>query len=406
MDFVPITGDASAANGTPWGTSGDTFSDPADFRMGKYEVTNAQYAAFVAAAGAPTGSPAAAYNSPPTAGGPNKPVNNSSFYEAAQFVNWLNTSTGNQAAYKFAETTPGDPATLTFGVWSPAEADGTNLYRHKDASYFLPTLHEVLKAAYWNGASLQTYANATDTLPTPAESCFSASGGLWDVGTGAVELNGTYDMMGNMGEMQENDVNFLYPAASHMHRWGPGASIVPSSFAAYGGWTGFNGNQSAENTFVGLRVAALYVAPPGDFDGDGDVDALDIDALADAIRLGLTDAKYDLTGDSLINTADLDMMVRSLVETTIGNGTEYGDFSLDGQIDTTDLTRLATFYGPGTKWSEGNANRNIDMLIDTTDLAILATYYGFGVPDAVPEPASAGLLLLGASAVLRRRRKT
>ena len=70
------------------------------------------------------------------------------------------------------------------------------------------------------------------------------------------------------------------------------------------------------------------------------------------------------------------------------------------------LTRLATYFGPGTTWAEGNANRNIDLMIDTTDLTILGTYFGFDASvDVIPEPASASLLLLGALAVLRRRRK-
>jgi sulfatase modifying factor 1 len=33
--------------------------------------------------------------------GPNKPATNISWKEAARFVNWLNTSTGGFAAYKF-----------------------------------------------------------------------------------------------------------------------------------------------------------------------------------------------------------------------------------------------------------------------------------------------------------------
>ena len=37
-------------------------------------------------------------------------------------------------------------------------AGGTNLYRHKDAMYYMPTEDEWVKAGYWNGTSLQTYA--------------------------------------------------------------------------------------------------------------------------------------------------------------------------------------------------------------------------------------------------------
>ena len=180
IDFVDIAGDASALNGTGWGTSGDTFTDPAAFRMGKFEVTRAQWDVFVAAAGAPTGTPANAFDLAPTTTG-NQPVNNVSFYEAIQFVNWLNTHTGNQAAYNVVGG--------VFNLWAVGDSyEGTNRYRHKDAFYFLPDLDEVLKAAYWNGTSFNTYANTADTEPTPAEACYSASGGLWDVGSGAVEL--------------------------------------------------------------------------------------------------------------------------------------------------------------------------------------------------------------------------
>jgi sulfatase modifying factor 1 len=33
--------------------------------------------------------------------GPNMPASSITWFEAANFVNWLNTSTGNEAAYKF-----------------------------------------------------------------------------------------------------------------------------------------------------------------------------------------------------------------------------------------------------------------------------------------------------------------
>ena len=58
-----------------------------------------------------------------------------SWYEAATFVNWLNTSTGHQAAYDLA----GTDGTWTVNLWSSAQAwqaGGENLYRHKNAYYF------------------------------------------------------------------------------------------------------------------------------------------------------------------------------------------------------------------------------------------------------------------------------
>jgi formylglycine-generating enzyme required for sulfatase activity len=58
--------------------------------MGTYEITNYQWNRFKGV-------------SEP---GTNLPVDRVSWYEAAQFVNWLNTSTNNPVAYKFTSSLP------------------------------------------------------------------------------------------------------------------------------------------------------------------------------------------------------------------------------------------------------------------------------------------------------------
>ena len=146
-------------------------------------------------------------------------------------------------------------------------------------------------------------------------------------------------------------------------------------------------------------------APPGDFDDDGDVDTDDIDDLcANMTGEGVPpiDPKYDLDGDNDTDSADMDILIHDLVEIVGGGtGTEYADFNLDGEVNTTDLTILATNFGIGTTWAEGNAN--CDMDVNTTDLTILATNFGFVASGAVPEPATMSLLALGSLALLRRR---
>ncbi len=171
---------------------------------------------------------------------------------------------------------------------------------------------------------------------------------------------------------------------------------------------------------TGIRLTEYYFdAPafdPGDVNEDGVIDADDIDLMGEYIRTSIapTTANYDLSADgttggtdSTVDILDLDYLIRFLVETDmVDPGTEYGDFNLDGLINTTDLTILATNYGPNSLWAQGNANGYLDTVVNTTDLTILGTYFGFDASvDTIPEPASAGLLLLGASAVLRRRRK-
>ncbi|MCP4591533.1 MAG: SUMF1/EgtB/PvdO family nonheme iron enzyme, partial [bacterium] len=152
IDFVPISGATNPAIG--YGIVNN------DYRMGTLEITNDQWDKFKAAYGTVTGDPYYAYGENPSWTGTDVPTNEVSWYEAAQFVNYLNTSTGNQPAYKFTGTQgTGD---YTLGTWSAAEADnGTNLYRHKDAMYYMPTEDECVKARYWNGTALQTYPNAS-----------------------------------------------------------------------------------------------------------------------------------------------------------------------------------------------------------------------------------------------------
>ena len=190
--------------------------------MGVYEITNDQWDKFKAELGVPVmGDRSSAYSRDALFTGPNVPTDNESWYEAAQMVNWLNTSTGHLPAYNFTGT-QGAPD-YALATWTTAKAPGgTNLYRHKDAFYFLPTEDEWVKAAYWNGTTLQDYATKADESLTQGDGT-SGTGwnyhdgeyatdpiGPWNVGSGSEELNGTYDMMGNAFEWMESpgsDVN-------------------------------------------------------------------------------------------------------------------------------------------------------------------------------------------------------
>ncbi|HDZ22465.1 hypothetical protein LCGC14_0269610 [marine sediment metagenome] len=144
---------------------------------------------------------------------------------------------------------------------------------------------------------------------------------------------------------------------------------------------------------------------PGDFDGDGDVDADDVTELC----ANLGDPAYDLDGDGDADEDDMIVLIETLVELTDGVrvGTERGDFNLDGLIDGTDLALMKTAFGqPGQTYADGNAN--CDAFVDGTDLAILKTNFGYIAPPSpggVPEPMTIGLLGVGGLGLLRRRSK-
>jgi len=204
IDFVTISGETNPTSG--YGIVNNAY------RMGKFEITNDQWMKFANIYGTPFGSPASAYDESPYFTGTNVPTNEVSWYEAAQFVNWLNTSTNHHPAYKFTGTP--HQSDYTFVPWSVVDAgyNPINPYRNSNAYYFLPTEDEYVKAAYWNGSTLQTYATKSgDTLHqgdgVSGTGWNYYDGGfatgayeLWDVGSGSEELNGTFDMMGNVWE--------------------------------------------------------------------------------------------------------------------------------------------------------------------------------------------------------------
>lgn len=252
--------------------SADTYPVSNDYRMGTFEITNDQWSKFESSLGVPvTGDPSYAYDSSPFYTSTNVPSNNVSWYEAAQFVNWLNTSTGHQAAYKFTGTQ--GTSGYALDIWSEAEADnGTNLYRHKDAFYYMPTVGEWVKAAYWNGTSIQSHATKPgDTLHQGDGT--SGTGwnyydngwatdpsGPWDVGSGSEELNGTFDMMGNVEEWMENPwTDPSYGTDSFRGMRGGSYRDDGDDIGCFG--VGRLVDPKGEARFIGFRVASEVPEP-------------------------------------------------------------------------------------------------------------------------------------------------
>ncbi|MBN2293001.1 MAG: SUMF1/EgtB/PvdO family nonheme iron enzyme [Pirellulales bacterium] len=241
IDFVPISNSTNPSSG--YGIV------DYDYRMGVFEITNDQWNKFTASLGVSVTGSQEGYSYSSYFTGTNVPTDNVSWYEAAQFINWLNTSTGHQAAYKFTGTQgTGD---YTFAMWESSDAWGeTNLYRHKDAYYFLPNEDEWFKAAYWNGTTIQDYTTRPgDTLHQgdgvngTGWNYYDTSlpSGPWNVGSGSEELNGTYDMMGNNRE------------------WVESPFIIQDY--TLGSWRGMRGGTWDNNSTYLVARASIYTPP-------------------------------------------------------------------------------------------------------------------------------------------------
>jgi len=90
----------------------------------------------------------------------------------------------------------------------------------------------------------------------------------------------------------------------------------------------------------------------------------------------------------------------------------HGDVTLDGVVNLSDLTVLAANYG-SSEQGLGTGDVNGDGLVNLSDLTILASNYGMttaqvlaGSPGVytTPEPTTVGMLVLGAMALIRRRK--
>ena len=131
------------------------------------------------------------------------------------------------------------------------------------------------------------------------------------------------------------------------------------------------------------------------------------------MQAGSTDLTFDLDGDGDVDFDDFVFHVQNLADTSesyfddpsgtwMMTGTELGDFNLDGTVGLLDLARLGEGWSSSDGWLWGDANG--DGTVGLLDLARLGENWGYD-RSAIPEPASAALLLVGVGALLKRRRR-
>jgi formylglycine-generating enzyme len=153
-----------------------------------------------------------------------QPAGSMSWFQAAAFVNWLNV-----------QRTPGLKAYNLTGVssltpWASVDAwqaGGENLYRHKDAYYFLPSEDEWYKAAYHKNdgvtANYWDYATGSNSIPIAVASGTTAGTAVYNGETdtpvavdnaGGLSAYGTMGQNGNLWEWNESAVDGIDDSSS------------------------------------------------------------------------------------------------------------------------------------------------------------------------------------------------
>jgi sulfatase modifying factor 1 len=256
IEFVTIGNPANPpdANPNPAGAV------PYSYRIGKYEISEQMVDRANALGG---------LGITKDSRGPDKPATSVTWYEAARFVNWLNTSTGSTPAYKFDGA--GD-----FQLWEPTDPgyDASNLYRNSLARYFLPSINEWHKAAYYDPAAgvYLEYPTGSDAVPDgidfPGDTVFDAV--FFDGGSnpdpnvitnvGLISAYGTFGQGGNVREWEETAFDRVNDVANDQRRTSGGSKSDGSTVLAASN-TLIGTIPQFESPITGLRVARVIPEP-------------------------------------------------------------------------------------------------------------------------------------------------
>lgn len=192
--------------------------------------------------------------------GPDRPASGIVWFEAARFANWLNTSTGSSPAYKF-------DSGGNLQLWESGDAghDPNNLYRNSLAKYFLPSMDEWYKAAYYDPTAnvYHDYPTGSDLEPTPVVSGTTAGTAVHEVSgpaditqAGGLSPYGTMGQGGNVWEWEETEYDMVNdsPSSDRGSRGGDWKHRHSPSIQA---WARLELDPSYNGSNFGFRIASI-----------------------------------------------------------------------------------------------------------------------------------------------------
>jgi sulfatase modifying factor 1 len=232
-----------------------------EYKIGKYEVTNAQYGAFLNATaktdshglynssmssyGISRSGSSGNYTYTVTTALANRPVVYVSWFDAARFANWL---VNGQSA-----------GSTETGAYTLNGATSGIILANAGAQVYIPTENEWYKAAYYN-ATIQTYSlypNGQNSITTSDANYSRSVGSATDVGSYSNDPSsyGTFDQGGNLSEWF--DEYYLKSGGNPGQQGARGGNwkTWSDSLSSSGGVSSLN--PYLENEVVGFRIAAV-----------------------------------------------------------------------------------------------------------------------------------------------------
>jgi len=289
MQFVTVGDAGNAADTNPAGYGTVDY----EYRIGTFEVTNAQYAAFLNAVDPQGTNPNLIYNAKMgtdarggitntgTTNGSrygvkanmgDKPVVYVSWFDAARFANWLHAGGLTYATTDSSATAPQNTGGYPVGT----ATSGVSVAKNPGARFTIPTEDEWYKAAYYKGVSTNAgywdYATRSDNAPTAVTANSTGVGSAGGTGNfvnhkqvadwngqdgnvttvgsnGGPGFYGTFDQTGNVSEW--NDLTGVAGSSRGLRggKWNDDAFFLSSSIRN-------ELDPSLEGSSIGFRLAS------------------------------------------------------------------------------------------------------------------------------------------------------
>ena len=256
MEFVTIGNPGNAADTT--GSPNPAGSVAYIYNLGKYEVSRDQ---ITKASSAGNLGIRMVDMSNWGGNGVNRPATGIGWYEAGKYVNWLNTSTGNTAAYKF-------DGSGNFQLWSAGDAgyNANNMFRNSLAKYVIASSDEWYKGAYGNrDGTWNNYATGSDSLPTAVAGGTDTNTAVYNGQSGPADIDnagglspwGTMAQGGNVWEWMETAYDGINNIAGESREFRSGLWL----YEGFGMGSSTRGGDSEDPTYggdgMGFRVAMI-----------------------------------------------------------------------------------------------------------------------------------------------------